>query len=53
MENDMTLERKYLDTYMTELVELVLAVENDEDFVKNETNLCNWCEYKEHCSTDI
>lgn len=53
MENDLTLERKYLDTYMTELIELIIAVENDEDFNKNETPLCEWCEYAIHCSTDI
>lgn len=52
-ENDMILERKYLDTYVSELIDLINNVENDNEFIKNPTKLCNWCEYEEFCLQDI
>lgn len=52
MENDIVLERKYLDTYVSQLVELITNVETDEEFLKNPSKLCDWCQFKTHCSTD-
>ena len=52
MENTMILERQYLDTYIQELVELILNVEHDEDFKKTISPLCNYCEFKTHCDND-
>lgn len=51
-ENAITLERQYIDTYVSELLELVNATENDIDFIKNPGPLCNWCEFKSHCNND-
>ena len=52
MENDIVLERQYLDTYVSQLLELINNVENDSIFVKNPGRLCDWCEYKTHCNQD-
>jgi len=51
-ENDLMLERKYLDTYISELRDLINNAEKDEDFVKNPSPLCQWCEYRVHCESD-
>lgn len=53
MENDVQLERKYLNSYISQLKELINNTENDVDFIKNITPLCNWCDFKEHCSKDV
>jgi CRISPR/Cas system-associated exonuclease Cas4 (RecB family) len=52
MENSIVLERKYLENYVKELFDMIHAAENDKIFVKNESHLCNWCDFKEHCSTE-
>ena len=52
MENDLVLERKYLDTYISQLTELITNVETDVIWIKNQDKLCNYCEYKEHCDGD-
>ena len=50
IENDILLERKYLNNYITELITLIKNVESDEIFEKNVTKLCEYCEYYTHCS---
>ena len=50
LENTIILERKYLDNYINDLISLIEETENDVEFKKNETNLCEWCPYKEYCS---
>lgn len=52
MENDLTLERQHLDGYVNQLLELINNAETDEDFIKNPTVLCDWCQYKTHCDND-
>lgn len=52
-ENAIVLERKYLDTYISQLIELITAVETDETFEKNPNRLCDWCDFKTHCSQDV
>ena len=52
-ENPMILEIKYLDSYINTVKEYLTKVETDNDFNKNETHLCNWCSYKEHCSSEL
>jgi len=49
LENDITLERKYLSNYISELNKLISDVESDVLFEKNETKLCEWCLYKTYC----
>lgn len=51
-ENNIVLERQYLDNYVSQLMELINNVENDETFAKNPGPLCNWCDYKSHCEKD-
>jgi CRISPR/Cas system-associated exonuclease Cas4 (RecB family) len=51
-ENDITLERKYLSNYIKQLMKLIENAENDVEFKKNPTKLCDWCDYKEHCAND-
>lgn len=53
MENDIILERTYLDTYISQLKELIDCAENDVDFNKNVTLLCDYCDFKLHCSQDV
>ena len=52
MENNLMLERCHLDCYVNQLLELINNTENDEDFIKNNTVLCDYCEFKTHCSND-
>lgn len=53
MENDITLTRQHLDTYISQLIELITNIETDNCFNKNTGPLCNWCEFKTHCESDI
>lgn len=52
-ENDMVLSRAYLDSYISQLMELIDNVENDNVFNKNESKLCDYCDFKDHCSSDV
>lgn len=52
MENDIILERIFLDTYLSQLIELINNVENDTDFIRIKGPLCNYCQYLTHCSND-
>jgi len=52
MENDITLERQFLDNYVEQLISLIHNTENDTEFKKNEGRLCDWCEFKTHCNAD-
>jgi len=49
-DNSIILERKYLDRYKKELISAIQSVENDTEFKKNKTKLCDWCGYKDICS---
>lgn len=50
LENAIVLERKFLDTYVSQLIELINNVENDIDYNKNPSKLCDYCDFKTHCS---
>lgn len=52
IENDLILERKHLHTYIDELMQLIKNAEEDQVFSKNESRLCEWCEFKDHCASD-
>lgn len=52
-ENDIVLERQYLNNYVNDLTNNIEKVEADEIFVKNEGKLCAWCDFRTYCSTDI
>ena len=51
-ENSIILERQFLANYIHELINSIEVVESDELFVKNESKLCSYCQYKEHCASD-
>lgn len=48
-ENKIILERQYLDRYISELFDLINAAEEDTVFQKNETRLCDYCDFRTHC----
>lgn len=52
MENTITLERKYLQNYIDQLLGLINDVENDVEFKKNIGPLCDYCDFQEHCNND-
>jgi hypothetical protein len=53
MENALVLERKYLDTYVSQLTELITNVETDDVWCKNKGKLCDYCDFKTHCDSDV
>lgn len=53
LENDLVLKREHLEQYTSELFDLINNVETDETFIKKPTRLCEWCNFKTHCSNDI
>jgi len=53
LQNDILLERKYLDNYIDGLMELINNLEKEEDFDKNPSRLCSWCPFQSHCKDDI
>lgn len=52
-ENDLILERKYLDTYVSELINLINDAENDMEYAKNPSMLCSYCPFEVHCKQDV
>lgn len=52
MENDLELSREYLDVYVSDLMELINNIETDVQFLKNPSKLCDYCDFKIHCSED-
>jgi CRISPR/Cas system-associated exonuclease Cas4 (RecB family) len=52
MENVLILERKYIDTYISQLNELIVNVETDDIWVKNKSKLCDYCDFRTHCNGD-
>lgn len=48
----MTLNRKYLFNYVKMLIQMIKNIENDINFNKNKTKLCNWCDWKNYCFND-
>jgi len=51
-ENDIILERKYLDNYIKQLMQPIHEAENDTEYKKCKSRLCDWCPYQEHCNAD-
>ena len=52
-ENDILLERKYLDNYKKDLLDSISKIEMDEVFDKKPSLLCEYCEFKDHCLSDL
>lgn len=52
VENKMILERQYINTYITELLTIINSAETETVFNKNQTRLCEYCEFKNHCDND-
>lgn len=52
-ENPMVLSRKYLDKYKSDLAEKIQECEEDEEFPKTPNKLCDFCDFRTHCSTEL
>ena len=52
-ENDIILERQYLDTYVKQLTDNIRLVEEEESFDKSVGVLCKWCDFRTHCEQDV
>lgn len=50
-ENDIVLDRKYLDNYTNQLLSNINKIETEEIFEKSKSYLCNYCDFKEHCDS--
>jgi len=50
--NTKVLHRKDLHKYEKALMDTIFKVENDFTYPKNETPLCNYCEFQAHCVND-
>ena len=37
---------------MKEFFDEISILEKDDTYEKNETRLCDWCDYKEYCQSD-
>lgn len=51
-DNELVLDRKYLDNYCKTLLEAIRDTELS-NFPKCKTKLCDWCPYQEYCNEDI
>lgn len=49
---EMLYDRKYINNYRKTLLKNIIEIEKDEVFEKK-PNLCDWCEYQQHCKKDI
>lgn len=52
-ENDLILERKYLENYESNLRNMIYSAESDKEFKKCPSKLCEYCEFKTHCDADV
>jgi len=52
-ENDIMLERKYLENYIDCLMEPIQRTEADKQYKKCPSRLCDWCPYQMHCELDV
>lgn len=52
LENELILERKYLENYKSDLLTMIDNAENDVLFEKHIGPLCNYCDFKTHCDSD-
>ena len=51
--NELDLHRDNLGNYKMQLVKLIHSIETCEDFSKNLTKLCDYCDYQELCKPDL
>jgi len=52
-ESTYTLTRDNLEKYNKFLVKNIIKAEQDNIFDKIEQPLCNWCEFRDHCISDV
>jgi len=52
LNNNLLLDRKFLNIYERTLKSLISVVEKDNTFNKNESRLCEWCDYRQFCLND-
>lgn len=43
---------EYDEKKVTEFFNQIKILEEDNKYEKNETKLCDWCEYKEYCKSN-
>lgn len=43
---------EYDENKVTEFFNQIKILERDNEFKKNETRLCDWCDYKEYCKSN-
>lgn len=48
-----TVHRDEIDKYKQALWDTVDIIENDTEFNKNETYLCDWCDHRHYCAQDV
>ena len=44
--------RKDIDKYKKALLDSIKPIEEDQEFIKNETALCDWCPFQTACNND-
>lgn len=52
-ENYITLSREHLNSYVEQLIKPIKSIEVEVEFNKNPNRLCEWCNFRTHCSKDI
>ena len=53
LENKLVLQREHFHNHLRDLVTTIRDIETEEEFPKNPSALCDWCEFQEHCSKDV
>ena len=43
---------EYDEKKVKDFFEEIKTIEQDSTYEKNETKLCDWCDYKEYCQSD-
>ena len=51
-DNTLVLSREHLENYKKTLIDSIDTIETDSEFNKNQSKLCDWCAYKDHCNND-
>lgn len=51
-ENSLMLKREYLPQYLKSFLEVIKKLEDDSEFERNPSKLCDWCDFRELCKSD-
>jgi CRISPR/Cas system-associated exonuclease Cas4 (RecB family) len=50
--NEIVVDRENIKIYLSEFLNKIEQIEKDETFEKNQSPLCNYCDYQEYCDKD-